>query len=416
MAYFTFPSDTFSNINLNAPGSNYATTYNHDKTKLIRDMIRQIIFDAAPQEYMDLAILGMAKPRVEKSDEFIYLEMQYQRKSVQTPTLTANIAAAGSYTVPVVSTEDVGLDTILVYTSNNQKATVIAIDATASTVTLKAMTGATLPALSSGSTYVFPNHSSVDFDGTSTITTNYRLNNLIERYNFVQMYAKATTFGRMELYKYENAGTTDYLMNNRQQMMNMYRMDISNSYWNGDRGEVTSSTGKKGKTMGGIYPAMIQAGSYEVTTTTGSLVAAFKDAVFSTQFGKSGYTRFLYGTPRLLDTLSDAFKGQFIRYTPESSSVYLELDAIDLRTSRIVLVPMQRWERKSNSFPDFWENQLILLDQSNIRPVICWGERIGRVPNRESAPNLNNYEIEYIEGTMSQEFNNPLGSAIIKVS
>lgn len=418
MAFFSFPSELFSNTNLNAPGSNYATNFGHDKTKLIRDMIRNMIFDASPQEYYDLAILGMATPRVEKSDEFIYLEKQWQRKSIQSTVLASNIAAGTLQTIPVTTTENVSTDIIVIYTSNNQKANVVEVNTTANTVTLRAMTGQTLPALTSGNVYFFPHSSSLDADNTSTISQNYRLNDLVERYNYVQMFSRTSRFGRMEMYKYKNAGVTDYLMNNREEMINQYRVDISNSYWNGDRGEMTHSSGQKAKTMGGIYPSMIAAGAYQVNTTTSNLVAAFKDAVFSTQYGKAGYTRYMYGTPRLLDIVADNFKNQFTRWTPVESrpTLNLELEAIDLRTSKIVLVPMQRFERKSNSFPDSFENRLFILDQASIRPVICWSERIGRVGSRENAENLNNYEIEYIEGTMSQEFNNPLGSAIIDVT
>ena len=50
------------NVNLNPPGSSYATDYSHSTESQIGRIYRKIIYDSSPQQYNDLKILMNAKP------------------------------------------------------------------------------------------------------------------------------------------------------------------------------------------------------------------------------------------------------------------------------------------------------------------------------------------------------------------
>lgn len=414
--YFTFPSAALGNINLNAPGSNYAADFGKETTKQIALQIQKMIFDASPQDYMDLAILNMQKAENVKGDEFSYFEAPWQRKALVTPVLSSNITAATTQTIPVLNPTEAVVDTVIDYPTE-VKGSITSVDVNSSTITVRSLTGQTLPALSSGSAYIFANSSSIDGDGTTNITQAYRLTDLIERYNYVQMFARRTDFGRMEMFKYQNLATTDYVTMNRTKMIEQFRTDLANSYWNGEKGEATLSNGTKVKTMSGLYPAMIKAGSYRSTASASNLLEAIKTAAFRSRYGTGNYVRFLYAVPELLDDIATEVKQPLIRYQAAGDNgADLQLDYISLGTSKLVMVPMQRFEAKSGCFPASFEKRIFILDQASIKPCVAWNYRIGKIGHRGENPNtLNNYSTEYIEGTLSMKFQNPLGSAIIDV-
>jgi len=56
----------FTNANLNPYGSNYATAFTYDESKLIEASIEYEIFDAVPAKYKALQVL-LANPMIEKT-------------------------------------------------------------------------------------------------------------------------------------------------------------------------------------------------------------------------------------------------------------------------------------------------------------------------------------------------------------
>ena len=49
-------SAKYSNINVNSVGSEYAALYGHDISLLVQKLTNRAIFDAAPQQFMDLKL------------------------------------------------------------------------------------------------------------------------------------------------------------------------------------------------------------------------------------------------------------------------------------------------------------------------------------------------------------------------
>jgi hypothetical protein len=406
----------FNIANLNSPGSNYATLYGKEKSKLIADVIQRSIFDDTPKDYYEIPLLYLNEAEVVDKAEFSWMEMNIQRVPIETPVLGSTIAAGVQQTIPLNNLTDITLDRLVVRTDNNQMASVIDVDPTGY-FTIQAQTGETLSVLSSGSSYKWINQSSIDADARTNITGRYRMDKLIERYNLVQQFATATEFGREELWTYNRVGTTNYVPMTRDQLRKQYKMDLVASYWNGKRGEVTLSDGKVGKTMGGIYPTMLAAGSPYITTTLSTIVDGIFTAAYQSRFDSGENLKFLYGRPEAISKISREVKMDKMWW--ESTNAFgaeFKLEMISDASNRIVLVPCGTFERRSGTLPDFYENLLFLLPQQKIKPVIMWGMRVGAVDSRENnSATLATSKVEYIEGTLSQKMPNPLEAAIIKL-
>jgi len=401
----------FSNLDLNSIGSSYASQFGHGTTALIARVVHNLIYNAAPKQfYPELRILGMKASEKINSDEFFYHEKQYGRD----PIVSSAVVAAGGTTqvIPVTpaSIDVVSVDTILVY-PNNQKATVTAVNKAGLTITVTSMTGQTLPAVAIGD--ILANLSSVEADGANSISQYFRATT-VERFNFVQLFVKAIRFGKMELYKYMNAGTTDYISVNRREMLDQHRIDLSNAYWNGERGEVTLANGAKAKTMGGIFPTMQAAGSFNISSSVANLQAAVENLALNTEFGAWGDTRYLYGANRHLLALSKLYRQTLQRYYVGDKKAELYFEGIQMGSTNIVFVPMKRFE-DSASFPNSFANRLILLDQESITPVVAIAEEMGTTLDRRSGGTLNNFVDEWISATFSIKFNNPLASGWIDI-
>lgn len=411
-------ANTFDNTNLNPLGTagDYAGTFGYDSDEKIRRIVREVIYDSTPKQFLDLSILSMKTPEQQPSDEFFYHEIGFGREPLVTTTLGTTIAAGTTQSaVPVASAGIVSVDTIISYNdADATKGIITAVDLVSNTVDIAAYNGSTLPELASGAAYTFSIHSPVEGDGANSISQYYRVDT-IERSNYVQMLIKAVRFGRMEAYKYANARNTQNFMDiTRQKMLFQFRVDLANIYWNGQKGEVTLSNGQKAKTAGGIMPIMTSAGSPHDDVLLANLPDALEDLVLDTEFGSYGETKFLYGAPRALLRLAQEYKSQLTQYTPNDMVAKLGLKAIDMESTKVVFVPVKRFE-ESSCFPEEWASKLILLDQESITPAYVFPEEMGVTGDR-SRGFYNNYTDEWISATASIIFNNPLSCGWLDVT
>lgn len=409
---YTAPNANLSNTNLNSVGSQYASLFGHNQSLLIQKVTRSLIYDAAPQQYFDLKLLNMKPAKTVNSDEFFYHEMGFGREPIEASAIAAGVAHPASQTVTIANVDTISLDTIIVY-PNNAKGVVTNVNSGLSQITVTPMSGGSLPALAIGD--LLANLSPVEADAADDIKQYFRADT-IERFNFVQMFIKAQRFGKMELYKYQKAGTTgNYLTMQRQRLLQQFRIDMSNILWNGERGEVTLAGGEVAKTTGGIFPTMLQAGSANIATPIATLTAALEELALSTEFKAYGAKRFLYGTPRLIHEISTAYKSALTRYSPDAETAKLGLKGVDIGSTFIVFVPMKRFEERS-CFPAAWANRLFLLDQESISCCQTWGEEMGQTLTRTGqSGSYRNYTDFWVSATFGVEFNNPLGSGWIDV-
>jgi len=411
MPLFNLPNDSFNNTNLNSIGSQYANDFGHDISLLVEKVTNRAIFDSAPQQFFDLKLLNMKQFQQVNSDEFFYKEMGYQREPLTSTAAAAAVTYPATQTFALSSLDNISTDTIVIY-PNNQKGTVTSINTSTSEITVKPYTNDSLPAVVAGDQ--FSNLSSVEADGADGWAQYFR-GTTIERHNYIQLFNKAMRYGEVELHKLKQAAVTNnFLEMERNAMMRQFRIDISNAFWNGQKGEVSLTSGAVAKSTGGIFPAMVAAGSPNATATSATLTAAFEDIVLSSEYGEYGQVRFAFMTPRVHLALSKAYKDEKTRYTPNDEVAKLGLNEVDIGSSRIVMVPYQRFADRA-SFPAAFENRIMVADMKNINLCQLWAERSGETLSRtDGIPKR--YKEMWVDANMGVKFNNPLGCGWIDVT
>ncbi len=411
MALYNEPNVKFTNQNYNSVGSEYAALYGHDISLLVQKLTNRAIFDAAPQQFMDLKLLNMVAAEQVNSDEFFYQEMGYQREPLVATASSAAVSWPTTQTISVTSTDNISTNTIISY-PNGQKGSVVNVDTSLLTVTVSPYNGDTLPAVAADD--ILANVSSVDHDGSDGFAQYFRAST-IERANYVQLFNKAIRYSEVELHKLKTMGTTsNFLEMERNAMFNQHRIDLSNAFWTGQKGEIITADGTPAKTTGGVFSAMVEAGSPNAVATTATLVDAFEDIVLSSEYGDYGQARMAYMTPRMHRALSLAYKEELTRYAPNDDIALLNLKEINLGSSRIVLVPFKRFEDKA-SFPGSFENRIVLLDMKNIKRTQLWGERSGDTLKLEDGV-PKRYGDVWVDCNMGVKFHNPLACAYLDVN
>lgn len=411
MALYNDTSAKFNNTNLNSVGSEYASLYGHDISLLVQKLTNRAIFDAAPQQFMDLKLLNMVPAEQVNSDEFFFQEMGYQREPL---VATANASAVGfptTQTISLTSVEYISTNTVISY-PNGQKGVVVAVDPSLLTITVSPYNGDTLPAVVADD--VLANVSTVDHDGSDGFAQYFRAST-IERSNYVQLFNKAIRYSEVELHKLKNMGTTsNFLEMERNAMFNQHRIDLSNAFWVGQKGEVPTFNGTPAKTTGGVFSGMVEAGSPNALATQSTFVDAFEDMVLSSEYGDYGQARMAFMTPRLHRALSLAYKEELTRYAPNDDIALLNLKEINLGSSRIVLVPYKRFEDAA-SFPSSFKDRAVILDMKNIKRTQLWGERSGDTLKLEDGV-PKRYGDVWVDCNMGVKFHNPLACAWLDVS
>ena len=411
MSLYNETSAKFANQNYNSVGSEYANLYGHDISLLVQKLTNRAIFDAAPQQFMDLKLMNMVPAETVNSDEFFFQEMGYQREPLQVTAISASVSYPTTQTINVASVDNISTNTIISY-PNGQKGSVVAVDTSLLTITVSPYNGDTLPSVAIGD--VLANVSTVDHDGSEGFAQYFRAST-IERVNYVQLFNKAIRYSEVELHKLKNMGTTaNFLEMERNAMFNQHRIDISNALWTGQKGEVVTANGTPAKTTGGVYTSMVEAGSPNAVATSATLVDAFEDMVLSSEFGDYGQARMAFMTPRMHRMLSLAYKEELTRYAPNDEIALLNLKEVNLGSSRIVLVPYKRFEDAA-SYPGSFANKIVILDMKNIKRVQLWGERSGDTLKLEDGV-PKRYGDVWVDCNMGVKFNNPLACAYLDVT
>lgn len=404
----------FGDLNTNPQASQYGqiSGYNPAETILIAKAIKEAIFDAAPEQYNALKLVFEKEIEDVNNSEFEYLESTFGRSALEATLAVAAVAAVpgvpATQVIPMTaaSITHITPDLIIVY-PDNSKAVVKLI--AGNNVTVESQTSDGLPAVSVGD--IFAIQSTIAADAMDYFS-NYERLETITRYNFVQIFLRACRWGRMELQEYENSGTTNFLVRDKQEKMRQIRTDFFNAFFNGQRGEFRISNNYVAKSMGGVFPQMQAAGSMNGNPTLAGLRTMFETLAFKTNFKKEGATRFIYGTDEMLYELAKVFKDPGTRYTPSDKIADLNLNEYRMGTMRFVPVVCELFKEQS-CFPKDWNRRLLVLDQESIAPVKMKG-----IPAMEMGSTLDagqngtreTFKDFYIKGTLSQRFNNPLGS------
>jgi hypothetical protein len=403
----------FGNRNTNAEGANYGqdSVYSPEESNLIAKEIRRAIFDAAPAQYNALKLL-FDKPFIEKgSDEFEYLENTFGRTPLEADAIAgAVVAVPGAFvtqtvTITANSLTKVSKDLIVIYEDGTHG---VIADIAGNVITINSLKDQGLPAVAVGD--IFAIQSTIEADGMDYFSHYDRLDT-ITRYNYIQFFMRVKRWARVEMQKYVNMGTTDYLERDKQEKLKQLRIDFFNSYFNGVRGEYTFSNNYAGKAMGGIYPTMLSAGSAFGNPTVAGLKATFESLAFQTNYKAEGGTRFIYATDEMLNLFSEIYKQPGLRYEPNNETANLRLKRIELGTQNFVLVPCELF-RETSCFEKSWNRRILVIDQDSVSPVKMKGLpqlEIGETDNRARG-SRENFTDFWCGGNLSLEFNNPPGS------
>lgn len=408
----------YANQNVNPVGSQYASDYSHDTSLLIQRAIVREIFDATPQKYKALRLLFDKPVEFQPLDEFTYLEKTFGRTAL---VANANVTAGATQTLTLTAggVNNITINKIIVY-PNNTHAIVTAVNAGSNQISVKPANGAgNLPAVTSGD--LFSIQGGLIADGMNFFM-HYDRMSTVERYNYIMLLQRDKRWTRMELQKHLNAGTTNYLDLDKREQAELLYQDMYASFINGVRGEfdVTvpgTSNVYKAKSMGGIYPLMVAAGSAHTSTAASGLVAAFESLAFSTDYKSEGGVRYILGTPAMLYKMSTLFKDP-IQYTPNDKIADLNLQEYRIGEMRFVPVPQQIFGETS-MFPTSFANKLIVLDMDTIQPVCMTGYlpvEMGETPDKKTGGAREDYKEWWMQACLSLKFNNPLSSFYIDVT
>lgn len=410
----------FGNVNTNPQASNYGATsgYSAQESLLIAKAIKEAIFDAAPEQYNALKLVFEKGFTEYNNDEFEYLESTFGRSALEANSVVAAQAAVvGAVQTQVIALTaatitHIGNDLVIIY-SDGTKGIVRAVAGL--NITVESQTSAGLPAVAVGD--IFSIQGSIYGDGENGFS-NYERLETITRYNYIQQFLRACRWGRVELLKHQNSGTTNFLDKDKKEKMRQLRTDLFNSFFNGTRGEFRLASGLPVKSMGGIFPTMVAAGSMNSNPTLAGLRAAFEKLAFATNHKKEGGTRMIYATDEMLYELSKIFKDPGTRYAPTDMIANMNLTEYKMGTMRFVPVPCELFKDQS-CFPKDWNRKMLVLDQETINPVKMKG-----LPAMETGTTLSkgpngtreNFEDTWYGANLSLEFNNPLGSFYLDVA
>jgi len=403
----------FGNVPANPQAANYISDsgYGATGTILLRKAIEEAIYSAVPEQYYALKLLFQKPFKDELSDEFEYLEKTFGRTALaSTGTASAVSASAGAEVTQVVamtadSVTRIQPNDIVIYPDGTKG---IVRSIASLNVTIASQTSVGLPAVATGD--VFSIGGPLMADGENTFY-HYDRMQVVTRYNYIQQFLRAARWNKIELIKYQNLGTTDYLDKDKGEKMEQLRTDLFVTLFNGTRGEFRMSSTIPAKTTGGIFPSMVAAGSMSGNPTTAGLRSQFETLAFKTNFKQEGGTRMIYGTPEMLYELSKVFKDPGVRYAPNDTVSSMDLKQYEFGQMKFVPVPCQLFNEQS-CFPASWQRKLLILDQESITPVKLKGLPAmdsGTTLDKGSNGTREGFKDWYVEANMGLKFNNPLG-------
>jgi len=404
--------ENVKNQDFNALGSQYAAEFGHGSTGLLERELDNMILDTAPKMFADLKLLSMVKWGTCIGDELSWKESGEQRVEITSNGTSATVSYPNTQTFSVTSMEGVAKDVLIAY-PNGAVGNITDFNTTSQTITVSPQVNGTLPAVVSGAS--FANIAPIQADGKEGFGIYFSMQT-IERTAYLQMGSIARVYSEMVMRKHQQLGTTkNFLAMEYSKMMLHIQTSIANTLWLGKKGEIKTAEGIPAKTTGGVFEAMLDAGATSANGVTPStLVDSFESVVFASEYGSFSGTRFCFATSENIRLLSRKYKEELTQYKPDDTTAMLNLNAIDVGSSKIVLVPNNRF-RHAASFPAMYLKTFFILDIGNIKPFRAWGDRTGTTLSLKDGVPVRT-TTEWIDVNFGFKFENPLSNAYLQMA
>ena len=426
-------NDPYGLANANGPGSPYAIAFNRRVTSLLDSPVDPVIFDAQPQQFLDLQYLMAFASDQEPGDECRWYEDVWGRSPIVTRATFAGVAAGGAG-VNVNGVIPITAATLpfvypgqqLYYTGSNgvyTQVVVVSGDATGGSeaITVRSQSGQPIAPLTSAGAEI-TNGLTLGGDGGEQFTQPNRLS-VIERSNLIEKIGSVPLiWNKLERLKMKNTGRTDYMERQMKNMLTQSKVSLCQRVWIGKYGENLTFEGAIAKNTEGIVPAIQNNGGAQLTSTMSTVWDDLRAAMHATNFGPTSNERVAFAHPEMLDAMNLKQKAELVRYTPESSVYDMGFETWMFGGQKLTLVPTQIWGDPA-SFPAEYRNRIVVLQKGSTKLVTMKGvpmldQQFKVSQSRSNVDPIAIYDFERytIEGMVGTKTQNAAQNIIIDVN
>lgn len=425
----------FGLANTNAPGSPYAAAYGRGVTSHLYLPVDPIIFDAQPQQFLDLQYLMAFATEEAPGDELMWHENVWSRSPIVTDGAIAGVAATPGATV--TGTVVVTLDSLnyvfvgqkLHYTDDAgvpNQVIVSNVNTGTATVTLRSMVGVGIGAVAAAGLNL-TNGLTAGGDGFQTFsnpvrTKTVRRTNLIEKVGPEQM-----IWNRLERIKWKNQSQTNFMEVDMRNVLTQLKVSMCQRIWLGQYGEGLVSYSNSGETAiakftEGIVPSIQNNGGATLNSTMSTVWDDLTTGIFQTNFGPINNERVIFGTPEMLHALNLKQKAEFIRYSTGDKVWDLDFEEWRFGGQKLTLVPTQIWNDVA-SFPEEYSRRLVVLQKSSVKlatmrgvPMISQEAKVSQSRSNITPFEIYDFERYTVEGMVGTKVQNAAQNFVIDVA
>lgn len=368
----------FGLANTNAPGSPYAAAYSRGVTSHLRLPVDPKIFNAQPQQFLDLQYL-MSFGSMENDnpgDEIIWHEQVWSRNPITVRTTFAGVVAGPATVTGTINVTDASINHIfprqkINYRGSdgvNTQAIVMSVVTTAGSgsITVRSMSGRPLAPIAAGS--LITNGLTVGSDGGSEFSNPTRIQT-VQRTNLMEKIGpEQKIWNTIERIKWKNSQITSYMEADMLDNLTQLKTSLSQRIWFGEYGESLNSAGEITKFTQGIVPAIEQNGGAVITSTLSTVWDDLADAMFATNFMSTTNERVVFAPPELLFQLNIKQKAEFVRYSSGDKIWDMDFEEWRFGGQKLTLVPCQIWNNAA-SFPEEFSRKMVVLQKQNTKLV-----------------------------------------------
>ena len=361
--------------NTNAPGSPYAAAFARGVTTHLFLPVDPIIFDAQPQQFLDLQYLMAFASKEVPGDELIWHEDVWSRSPIVTRAAFAGVAASPGVTVtgiiPITAAtlNFVYPSQLLYYRGSNgvfTQAVVVSVDSTggAEAITVRSQVGKALAPLAVVGSMI-TNGMTAGGDGQTNFAQPTRLQT-VQRTNLIEKIGpEEKIWNHLERIKFKNQSQTNFMERDMKAMLTQLKVSLCQRIWLGQYGESLVLQGAIAKFTEGIVPAIQNNGGATLNSTMSTVWDDITTGIFATNFGPLNNERVVFGTPEMLHALNVKQKAEFVRYSSGDKIWDLDFEEWRFGGQKLTLVPTQIWNDPA-SFPEEYQRRLVVLQKQNV--------------------------------------------------